>query len=116
MKVEDIARVCHETNRSLCLALGEVAGAAWALAGVEIRASAKAGVEYALAHPEATPEEMHERWCAARRAAGWSRGPVKDEHLREHPLLAPYAELGAVDRTKDRLFLAVVRALAPLVD
>jgi hypothetical protein len=45
-------------------------------------------------------------------ADGWTYGPVKDAAARTHPLLVPFAQMPAEAQAKDRLFIAVVRALA----
>lgn len=114
MSVYSIARRCHDANRAFCLAVGETAPPPWPLAGVETHSSLQAAVRYALEHPELTPEGNHARWCERRTADGWVNGPVRDEHLKQHPCLVPYEELPRARQAQDRLFLAIVRALAPL--
>lgn len=116
MTVDAIARMVHETNRAFCRAIAEPAPPPWALADDEMHASMRAAVAHALANPQLTPEENHERWRLRRLEAGWRVGPVVDRHLQQHPNLVPYAFLSAAQQAKDRLALAVVRALAPLVD
>ncbi|MFG1857546.1 RyR domain-containing protein [Actinomadura geliboluensis] len=46
-----------------------------------------------LALDGATPEQLHESWCANMHAAGWGYGETKDETARTHPCLVPHAEL-----------------------
>lgn len=111
MDIEIIARVCHGANRELCAAVGDASQPPWDEAPEWQRKSAVEGVEYALAHPEATPEHQHEAWSAAKVADGWSHGPVKDAEKKTHPCLVPYAELPPEQRAKDALFQAVVAAL-----
>lgn len=69
-----------------------------------------AGVRAAL--EGATPEQMHETWMRAREAQGWTHGPRKDSRLKTHPALVPYADLPEHQRVKDRVFAAIVRAMA----
>ena len=40
-------------------------------------------------------------------------GPVKDEAAKTHPDLVPFDQLPEHEKQKDRLFMAIVRALAP---
>jgi hypothetical protein len=81
----------------------------WDLTDIETRASAIDGVENALAG--ATPQESHENWVRFKTDHGWTYGPVKDEVMKQHPLLVPYANLPDSQRVKDALFTAIVRAL-----
>jgi hypothetical protein len=39
--------------------------------------------------------------------------PVKDETAKTHPDLVPFDDLPEHERQKDRLFMAIVHALAP---
>ncbi len=108
--VEQIARVCHEANRAWCAASGDPSQVEWEDAPDWQRDSAIEGVQAALAG--ATSEELHESWCAFKRADGWSHGAVKDAGARTHPCLVPYAELPPAQQAKDALFGAIVRALS----
>ncbi len=47
------------------------------------------------------------------RADGWVHGEVKDPERKTHPALLPFAELPAERQLQDRLFIAIIRALAP---
>jgi hypothetical protein len=47
------------------------------------------------------------------RAEGWTYGDVKDFGRKTHPTLLPFDELPTDQQLKDRLFIAIVRALAP---
>jgi hypothetical protein len=105
----DIARVCHEANRALQLALDEAPSPHWDETDAEMRASAVDGVFTAL--EGATPEELHQSWCEFRLAQGWRHGAVKDTEAKTHPCLVPYAELPEDQRLKDELFQAVVGVL-----
>lgn len=107
-----IAQVCHEANRAYALASGEDPATVWPSwpdAPQAIRDSAITGVEHAL--NGATPEQLHESWCASKRADGWTYGPVRDNAAKVHPCLVPYDELPEAQRRKDALFHGIVKAL-----
>jgi hypothetical protein len=107
VRVEEIARICHEVNRGLCNALGETSRE-WA----EVSPSVIEGVKK-IVHAEVTrPEQSHESWYNRHVAEGWTYGPVKDSVAKTHPCLLPYNELPATQRLKDILFMATVRALS----
>lgn len=110
-----IARVVHEANRALQIALDDPRiGVAppWDEESPETQGSVIDGVQAILTDPSVGPVESHENWCAYKRAHGWTYGPVKDTTARTHPCLVPYQDLPASDRVKDALFGAIVRALA----
>lgn len=113
--IEHIAEVCHEVNRAICEAAGDHSQKPWTAAAEWQRKSAVDGVRFALAHPEATPEEQHEEWARAKLADGWTYGAVKDADAKTHPCLVPYADLPFEQRVKDYAFRAIVGSMAPLL-
>jgi RyR domain-containing protein len=110
-RIETVARCCHEANRAWCEAHGDETQKPWGDAQGWQRESACQGVQVAL--DGATPEEQHESWCRAKLDAGWRYGEVKDAEAKTHPYLVSYDQLPQMQRVKDSLFGAVVRALAP---
>ncbi len=44
----------------------------------------------------------HERWAADRHLDGWSYAPVRDNQLKHHPQLIPYADLSEPMKDLDR--------------
>lgn len=103
-KPNPIARVCHEANRAYALEIGEdpqTVWPHWEEAPAAIQKSAITGVVRAL--DGATPEQLHKWWLESKRADGW---------IFVHPCMVPYAELRLAQRTKDRLFFGIVKALA----
>src|SRR5262245_58564368 len=113
MSPEQVAQICHEANRALCLTHGDDSQKPWEEAADWQRDSAVKGVHFALANPDAPPSSSHDAWMADKLADGWTCGPVKDEVKKTHPCLVPYDQLPPHERAKDHLFLAIVRALAP---
>lgn len=116
MKILAIAKVAHAINAAYCLSLGDASVPAWADATEQHQQSLLAGVEMHLANPDATPEQSHESWLAAKLADGWTYGEVKDEAAKTHPCCLPYEELPATQKSKDYLFRAVVHALKGIPD
>lgn len=110
MNTEAIARVCHEANRAYCLTQGDDSQFAWDDAPEWQRISARNGVE-AAKNPDAKPSDSHEAWMTEKLDNGWEYGPEKNPDKKEHPCLVPFDELPEMQRRKDRLFLAVARAL-----
>lgn len=114
MNIDQIARVCHETNRAYCASIGDMSQPAFDEAPDWQRASAIRGVQFHLdAHDRGeTPKASasHDSWLAEKRADGWTYGPVKDAETKQHPCFVPYDELSMDQRLKDYLFGAVVRA------
>lgn len=108
----EIARICHEMNRAVCEAAGDLSQRPWLEAEQWQRDSALSGVLFALEKPDATPEDQHKAWMRDKLCAGWTLGPVKDAVAKTHPCLVPYGELPFEQRVKDAVFRAVVRELS----
>lgn len=108
---EAVARVCHEANRSYCVALGDMSQVPWEMAPDWQRASAIKGVELHLANPSAGPQASHESWMAEKVATGWVYGPVKDTAAKTHPCMVPFDQLPREQQAKDYIFRAIVHAL-----
>lgn len=114
---EDIARVVHAANRELQIVQGDpVPSPPWDDAPDYQARQAIAGVQEVMRDPGLTAEQSHELWAGRMRADGWTYGEVKDAERKTHPTLLPFSELPAEQQLKDRLFIAIVRALTPWRD
>jgi len=111
-KIEAIARVAHEANRGWCEAHGDTSQKVWELAEEWQRSSAINGVRFVLEHPDAGDSAQHENWMREKVEQGWVYGPEKNADLRTHPCLMPFEKLPPMQQAKDRLFRAIVLALA----
>ena len=111
---EDIARVVHAANRELQIIQGDpVPSPPWEEAPDYQAREATAGVKEVMRNPNLTAEQSHELWCDRMHADGWTYGETKDPGSKTHPTLLPFGELPTEQQLKDRLFIAIVRALAP---
>lgn len=111
MKNDQIAEICHETNRAYCALLGDDSQLAWADAPEWQRASALRGVESIRNGSISGARASHDSWMVEKLRAGWRWGPEKDAAAKMHPCLLPYASLPAEQRAKDHLFVAVALAM-----
>lgn len=112
LTVEQIAFVCHETNRAYCQIIGDNSQPIWSDAPAWQRESAIKGVEFNLANPDAPASASHDSWLAVKEADGWKFGPVKNAERKEHPCCVPYDQLPKEQQRKDALFKAIVASLA----
>jgi hypothetical protein len=51
---------------------------------------------------EKLAEHAHDTWAALRMQEGWRHGPVRNDRLKQHPCLVPYAELPESEKQYDR--------------
>jgi hypothetical protein len=51
---------------------------------------------------ERLAENVHDLWARQRIADGWTVGPSRNDTLKEHPGLVPYAELPESEKDYDR--------------
>lgn len=115
MKINDVARMCHDLNRAYCIGLGDMSQPTWEDAPSWQKDSAVSGVEFHLDNPTAGPSGSHESWLRVKEAEGWKYGPIKDPEKKEHPCMVPYKELPRDQQTKDKLFVAVIDAVRYMV-
>lgn len=114
MKVEDIAKVCHEACRALTsITKYKPPPPGWEFCEEEMRQSCIKGVAMVLANPDVSPQQLHEAWCKERLTNGWRFGEVFEPSLKIHPALRPWEDLPLAQRKTDDLFRAVVKALMP---
>jgi len=107
----NIAKVVHQANKAYCEELKDFSQVPWEQADDSIKASVESGVREVLADPGITAEESHSNWMEFKLNAGWTHGPIKSEHLKEHPCLVPFDELPEEQQIKDKLFIAIVNAI-----
>lgn len=110
--VEVMARVCYETNRAYCQAIGDNSFQPWDKAEEWQRESNRQGVRFHLENPEAGPPGSHDAWMKAREADGWVYGPFKDPKAKTHPNLRPFIELPVQQQAKDFIFVAIVHSMS----
>lgn len=108
LKVESIARICHEANRAFCITHGDTSHVPWYEATKELRESAREGVRKHLANPDFSYEDSHASWMYNKIQNGWVYGPVKDSEKKTHPCIVPYDKLSESQKQKDRLFKTIV--------
>lgn len=113
--IEQVARIAHEANATLCDSIGEVSNASWEDAPEWQRQSSIRGVRFHLDNPDAQPEAIHEWWMRERLESGWRYGEARDDDARTHPCIVPYEQLPPEQKAKDYLFKAIVLALAPFI-
>jgi len=109
--VDDIARICHDTNRAYSLLLRDHSNPSWEFAPQWVRTSVLHGVMFHLENPHADERASHENWLAERAADGWQYGEVKNPETKEHPYFVPFDDLSPEQQVKDRLFKAVIQAM-----
>jgi len=111
---EQIARVCHESIRAYCAALGDHTQVPWDEAPGMAEASGPRRRQLPSGSicggPQASASVTHEKWLEQKQLEGWRYGPVKNPENKEHPALLPYAKLRFEERMKDYLFAAIVEA------
>lgn len=116
LDLEQIARICHETNRAYCASIGDHSQKPWEEAAQWQRDSAVEGVRFVLNNPQAPASANHDSWLDSKLKAGWKHGPVKDETAKTHPCFVPYDELPLEQRMKDYLFRSIVSAFVQCRD
>jgi hypothetical protein len=107
-EIEFIAKICHETNRGLCVANGDFSQRAWEDAPDWQKDSACDGVRKHLEF-HCSPNDSHEFWMERKLKEGWRYGETKDIAAKTHPCLLPRRFLSTVDKIKDDVFSAIVR-------
>jgi hypothetical protein len=113
---EQVAKICHETNRAYCSALGDNSQLPWEESPEWQRTSAINGVIFHRNNPSAKPSASHESWLEEKRVNGWSYGPTKDPEKKQHPCFIPFDGLPLEQQAKDYLFKAVVDSVRFLIE
>lgn len=113
-RVDALAMAAHEVNRAYCAALGDKSQLSWSEAPEWQRSSARDGVRFVLANPDAPVSATHDAWSEAKIADGWSWGVAKDPEAKTHPCLVAFDQLPPAQQAKDYIFRAVVLNARPL--
>lgn len=110
MKMEDIAKVCHEVNKKYCESIGDFSQKSWEESPDWQKTSAINGVKFHLEGSH-TPEDIHNSWMDEKLKDGWKYGIEKNPDKKEHPCMVPYEQLPLDQRIKDYLFSQIVESL-----
>tara|TARA_R110000803_G_scaffold36811_3_gene79122 strand:- start:1318 stop:1704 length:387 start_codon:yes stop_codon:yes gene_type:complete len=111
--INQIARTAHEVNRAYCESIGDRSQKAWGDSKEWQQASAINGVKFHIDNPDAKPKDSHDSWLAEKKREGWKYGEEKDVKLKLHPCMVVYNRLPPEQKTKDFLFIGVVRSFYP---
>lgn len=114
-EIEDIAKLCHEINKSYCEQIGDNTQASWDEAQAWQKQSAIDGVKFHLKNPDSKAEDSHNNWLTHKIKDGWTFGEIKDPEAKTHPCIVPFNKLPLEQQFKDFLFLAAVRTGERLV-
>lgn len=114
MKVLMIAALCHAANAAYCASIGDDTQVPWDAAPEWQKVSAMKGVEFCIAHPDASASANHDSWMAEKIAAGWVYGEVEDPSATPptHPCIMSFDQLPPQQQFKDVLFKTIVAGCA----
>ena len=108
LTIDDVAKCCHEINRTYSLSIGDHTHKSWEETPEDIKASARNGVLFYLENPHASPEKQHEVWKQFKINQGWIYGEIKDSVKKTHPCIIEYNKLPLNQKIKDYLFQTIV--------
>lgn len=111
LSIEQIARIAHEANRFYCHSIGDFSIPAWEDADKAIQRSVINGVIFHRDNSLAMPRDSHDNWVRFKLEEGWQYGPFKNFELKTHPCLVAWDALPDYQKSKDFIFIGVVRAL-----
>ncbi len=114
MEIEQIARICHQVNKSYCESIGDNSQLNWEDAPDWQKQSMINGVEFRIKFPDSKPSESHDNWLLKKEQDGWKYGPKKDEELKEHPCCVPYDELSQEQKSKDYISKSIVNSIGEI--
>ncbi len=114
LKFEEIARICHEVNKSYCESLGDFSQVSWESCPDWQKNSVINGVIYHINNKKVTPEESHINWLKQKESEGWCYGKIKDVEKKQHPCFLPYDKLPLEQRSKDYIFKTITDQLSRL--
>jgi RyR domain. len=109
--IEQIAKVCHDANKSFCEMIGDNSQVAWEQAPEWQKETMIAGVTFCIDNPNALPSANHDSWLKKKEEDGWKYGEIKDPETKTHPCIVPYEKLPIEQQKKNDLFKAIVAAL-----
>lgn len=102
--VDNIARICHEANRAICVCNKDLSQPAWDDAPEWQKESARKGVLFHVANPYADSKRSHDEWMETKLRNGWRFGPTKDADKKEHPQLAAVSRASGHGESEGRHF------------
>jgi hypothetical protein len=105
-KIEQIARMCHQTNKAWC----ELNGDNSQKSGTKHnngKETAIKGVEFKLDNPDAGHDAQHNAWMADKIADGWVYGEEKDEMLKTHHCIVAFEKLPEFQQKKMHYLLTL---------
>lgn len=110
-KVEKVAYMTHQANKSWCELHGDYSQKDWNEAEDWQRESAIKGVQFRIDNPNAGDDAQHNAWMQDKIDNGWKYGEVKDPQRKLHPCIVPFEQLPEFQKMKDVIFCAIVDAL-----
>lgn len=105
---EEIAKICHNVNKSVCECYGDHSQLEWENAPQWQKDSAINGVNFHLNNKNTKPLDSHISWMKEKIETGWTYGEVKDVNKKTHPCIVEYDLLPLEQKVKDYVFKAIV--------
>lgn len=116
MKIEDIARICHEALVALCRSQRDNSQRPWSRLKKAEKQRVMELVTWRVLNLDKSIGRVHEHWCKAMEAAGWTYGAKKDAKVKTHPCLAPFDTLPFEQQAKAALLAGICKSLSPFLD
>lgn len=111
-EVENIARICWETNRALQVRdMEELPEPPWDAAPHTRKKALMFLVTQVLEGAVLSPEEAHNCWWGYLADKRWEYARVKDFGERKHPSLRPWAELTPREQLAQRLNMHIIHEI-----
>ena len=109
MKLDQIARTCHEAHNQICKNNGQET-IAWEDKSEAHHKTVKNSIKKILNGIIGSPEEAHMNFKFKKRKDGWTYGENYSTRARTNPRLCDFEELPEAERQKEEMFFAIARS------